>query len=107
MIPGEIKSTHPEIILNKDANITVIKIINAGDRPVQVGSHFHFYEVNTLLHFDREKALGKRLNIPSGTAVRFEPGMEKTVELIPYCGLRVVIGFNGMVNGALGESDVL
>jgi urease subunit beta len=104
MIPGEIKSAHGDIILNKDAPVTVIKIINKGDRPVQVGSHFHFYEVNSLLHFDREKAYGNRLNIPSGTAVRFEPGMEKTVELIPYTGKRIVIGFNGKVNKALGEN---
>lgn len=103
MIPGEMISGNKTIALNENAEITTVVVANMGDRPVQVGSHFHFFEVNTVLQFDREKTHGKRLNIPSGTAVRFEPGEEKTIELIPYRGNRVVKGFNGLVNGALGE----
>lgn len=103
MIPGEMISGNKVIELNAGSTITTVMVANVGDRPVQVGSHFHFFEVNTLLEFDREKAYGKRLNIPSGTAIRFEPGEEKTIELIPYRGNRIVMGFNGLVNSALGE----
>ena len=101
MIPGEVISKNRDIILNAGRAITTLTVANLGDRPVQVGSHFHFYEVNTLLSFDREKALGKRLNIPSGTAIRFEPGDEKTIELISFTGNRKIIGFNGLVNKEL------
>lgn len=107
MIPGEIISCHDEIILNQHLKTTSVVVTNQGDRPIQVGSHFHFYEVNKLLVFDRKKAYGKRLDIPSGTAIRFEPGEETTVELIPYSGHRIVIGFNGLVNKTLGDENAL
>lgn len=89
MIPGEMISHNETIILNNGREVTTMMVSNLGDRPVQVGSHFHFYKVNTLLQFERQKAYGKRLNIPSGTAVRFEPGEQKTIELIPYVGNQI------------------
>lgn len=101
MIPGEIISSHKSIELNPGAAVTRIKVASLADRPIQVGSHFHFFEVNKLLAFDRQQAYGQRLNIPSGTAVRFEPGEEKTVELIPYRGTQTVVGFNGLVNDVI------
>jgi urease subunit beta len=79
-------------------------VANTGDRPIQVGSHYHFYEVNTALRFDREATKGMRLDIPSGTAVRFEPGDEKEVALVPFAGSREVYGFNNLIEGSLGES---
>ena len=101
MIPGELITDDGELELNAGrATVTVI-VSNTGDRPVQVGSHYHFYEVNTALAFDREAARGFRLNIAAGTAVRFEPGQERTVELVALAGDRVVYGFNGKVMGKL------
>lgn len=91
-----------EIELNAGREILTVTVANTGDRPIQVGSHFHFFEVNPALTFDREATKGMHLNIPAGTAVRFEPGDEKEVKLVPYKGSRQVYGFNGLVNGSLG-----
>lgn len=101
MIPGEIITPVGEIELNAGRDTVKLLVANTGDRPIQVGSHFHFYEVNNALHFDRDLALGMRLDIPAGTAVRFEPGDEKEVSLVPLVGSRQVYGFNGRVNGEL------
>ena len=101
LIPGELFPEQGEIELNSGRPITSLVVSNQGDRPIQVGSHFHFYESNKALHFDREKAFGKRLDIPAGTAIRFEPGDEREVSLVPFAGKRVVFGFNGLVNGPL------
>ena len=101
MKPGEVITKKEEINLNKNAKITKIKISNSGDRPVQVGSHYHFFETNDYLVFDRQLSYGKRLNIPSGTAVRFEPGQSKDVELIEINGLKKIYGFNKKVMGKL------
>ncbi len=101
MKPGEIFPVAGEIVLNDGRDTVELDVANAGDRPIQVGSHFHFYETNSALTFDREKARGFRLDIPAGTAVRFEPGQTRRVTLVAYGGDRVVIGFNRMVNGAL------
>lgn len=101
MIPGEILTAPGEIVLNAGASVTVLVVANTGDRPVQVGSHYHFAEVNPGLEFDRAVARGQRLDIPSGTAVRFEPGQTREVRLIPLEGARRVFGFNGAVMGAL------
>tara|TARA_B100001250_G_C19506584_1_gene659825 strand:- start:160 stop:474 length:315 start_codon:yes stop_codon:yes gene_type:complete len=101
MKPGEIISKKGEIDLNKDSNIIKLKVSNSGDRPVQVGSHYHFFETNDYLVFDRDSSYGKRLNIPSGTAVRFEPGQSKDVELIEIKGLKKIFGFNKKVMGKL------
>ena len=101
MIPGEILTAPGEIVLNAGAPVTVLMVANTGDRPVQVGSHYHFAETNPGLSFDREAARGQRLDIPAGTAVRFEPGQTREVRLIPLEGARRVIGFNGAVMGAL------
>jgi urease subunit beta len=103
MIPGEYILLDEKIELNSDAISNNIIIENAGDRPIQVGSHFHFYEVNEFLNFDRTLAYGKRLNIPSGTAIRFEPGQSREVELIPYKGKRKIFGFNALINNKLKE----
>ena len=97
MIPGEILPAAGEILLNKDRTAISLEVANTGDRPIQVGSHFHFAEANAALAFDRHAALGRRLDIPAGTAVRFEPGQTRDVQLIPYAGARVVFGFNGAV----------
>jgi urease subunit beta len=105
MIPGEIITQAGEIELNAGRETVKLLIANTGDRPIQVGSHFHFYEVNNALHFDRELALGMRLDIPAGTAVRFEPGDEKEVSVIPLVGSRRVYGFNGRVNGELTNAE--
>lgn len=91
MIPGEYILANEHIAINAGRPVTTLVVVNTGDRPVQVGSHFHFYEVNSKMHFDREKTYAHRLNIPAGTAVRFEPGEEKTVELVPYGGNRKVL----------------
>ena len=104
MIPGEIISADGDLELNAGRQTQVINVANSGDRPIQVGSHYHFYEVNTALQFDRELARGMRLNIPAGTAVRFEPGDEKTVTLVAYAGSREVYGFNNLVDGPLDEA---
>jgi urease subunit beta len=101
MIPGEIITVSGEIELNAGRETLQIQVANTGDRPIQVGSHFHFYEVNEALQFDREKTKGMRLNIPAGTAVRFEPGDEKEVELVTLAGSREVYGFNNLVDGQL------
>jgi urease subunit beta len=101
MIPGEIFVEPGEIELNAGRAVLKIDVANSGDRPIQVGSHFHFYEVNEALKFDREATRGYRLNIAAGTAVRFEPGQEKTVELVEIAGDRIIYGFNGKIMGAL------
>lgn len=101
MIPGEFITEPGEIELNVRSESIALNIANTGDRPIQVGSHYHFFEVNAALRFDRSAARGMRLDIPAGTAVRFEPGDEKIVHLIPYGGLREVYGFNGAIEGKL------
>jgi len=101
MIPGEVLCAPGEIELNAGRAAIVLMVANTGDRPVQVGSHYHFAEANPGLSFDRDAARGMRLDIPAGTAVRFEPGQGREVRLIPYAGDRVVFGFNGQVMGAL------
>ncbi len=103
MIPGEIFAAPGEIVLNKDRAAILLGVANTGDRPIQVGSHYHFAETNTALAFDRRAALGYRLDIPAGTAVRFEPGQSREVRLIPYGGARLVYGFNQAVMGALPQ----
>ena len=104
MIPGEIKTAEGDIELNVGRKTQSIRIENTGDRPVQVGSHYHFFEVNPALSFDREPTKGFRLNIASGTAVRFEPGQGRTVELVEYAGTKTIYGFRGEVMGSL-EGD--
>jgi len=101
MIPGEIFVAEGDLMLNAGAEVRVLMVANTGDRPVQVGSHYHFAETNPGLAFDRAAALGLRLDIPAGTAVRFEPGQRREVRLVPYGGLRRVFGFNGAVMGDL------
>jgi urease subunit beta len=101
MIPGETFAATGDIILNKDRTAIIIKVANTGDRPIQVGSHYHFAETNSALRFDRKAALGYRLDIPAGTAVRFEPGQSREVSLVPYAGARLVYGFHKSVMGAL------
>ncbi|HKJ94983.1 MAG TPA: urease subunit beta [Gammaproteobacteria bacterium] len=101
MIPGEILPEDGDIEINAGRETCTVTVANTGDRPVQVGSHYHFYEVNPALRFDREKAVGFRLNIAAGTAVRFEPGQERTVELVAYAGDRRIFGFRGEIMGEL------
>jgi urease subunit beta len=101
MIPGEIFTEAAEIILNSGRPAITLHVTNTGDRPVQVGSHYHFFEVNTALHFDRAKARGMRLDIAAGTAVRFEPGQGRDITLIPFAGHRAVFGFTQKIMGAL------
>jgi urease subunit beta len=101
MIPGEIFVEPGEIELNAGRAVLKVEVANTGDRPIQVGSHFHFYEVNEALKFDREPTRGYRLNIAAGTAVRFEPGQERTVELVTVAGDRIIYGFNAKIMGAL------
>jgi urease subunit beta len=101
MIPGEILPAEGDIILNEGAPVTTLTVANTGDRPVQVGSHYHFAETNAALEFDRAAARGLRLDIPAGTAVRFEPGQTRAVRLIPLRGARAVYGFNQQVMGPL------
>lgn len=101
LIPGEIFVQPGDIELNVGRKTKTVKVANGGDRPVQIGSHFHFYEVNSAMNFDREEAYGMRLNIMAGTAVRFEPGQERTVELVELAGDRIVYGFNEKVMGKL------
>ncbi len=102
MIPGEIISAHGDIELNVGQPRVTLEVANTGDRPIQVGSHYHFFETNAALAFDREKARGMRLDIAAGTAVRFEPGQGRTVTLVPYGGTRTVWGFQQKIMGALG-----
>ena len=101
MIPGEILTPNADVVLNADRVGTSLTVANTGDRPVQVGSHYHFFEVNPALAFERALARGMRLDIPSGTAIRFEPGQTRTVSLIPYAGSRQVVGFRGEIMGPL------
>lgn len=105
MIPGELFVDEGEIVLNEGRETITLRVENSGDRPVQIGSHYHFAEVNPALIVDREKARGFRLNIASGTAVRFEPGQDREVELVAYAGTRTVYGFRGDVMGALDATD--
>ena len=101
MIPGELLIDDGELLLNQGRKTLVLTIANTGDRPIQVGSHYHFFETNPALRFDRKAARGYRLNIAAGTAVRFEPGQERSVELVALAGDRVVYGFNALVSGPL------
>ena len=101
MIPGEFLVATGDIELNTGRPTVTLIVANTGDRPIQVGSHYHFYETNTALVFDREQARGYRLDIPAGTATRFEPGQTREVRLVAYAGERRVVGFNGMINGKL------
>ncbi len=105
MIPGEILTEPGDIELNAGAERTTVEVANSGDRPIQVGSHYHFAETNPALQFDRQVARGQRLDIAAGTAVRFEPGQSRTVQLVPYQGDRRVHGFNGDVMGALDDAS--
>ena len=106
MIPGEILTLDGEITLNADRASLELTVANTGDRPIQVGSHYHFFEVNPALAFDRSASRGMRLDIPSGTAIRFEPGQTRQVRLIPYSGTRQVIGFRAQVMGPLDTAPV-
>ena len=101
MIPGEIETAAGELELNSSRDTRSLTVANPGDRPIQVGSHYHFYETNRALAFDRERARGFRLNIPAGTAVRFEPGQQRDVELVALGGSRIVYGFQGLIMGPL------
>jgi urease subunit beta len=101
MIPGEIITQEGELTINEGRPTVAIHVVNTGDRPIQVGSHYHFFETNPALSFDREKTRGFRLDIPAGTAVRFEPGQRRSVTLVAYAGLRRVFGFNAKVMGDL------
>lgn len=105
MIPGEIFIKEGTVVCNKGKKVTKLKVINTGDRPIQVGSHFHFFEVNKDMLFDREAAFGRRLNIISSTAVRFEPGEEKEIELVEIAGNRNVYGFSNLVDGNLDSEE--
>ena len=105
MTPGELLIEDGDIELNVGRATVRLAVRNAGDRPIQVGSHYHFYETNPALEFDRERALGFRLDVPAGTAVRFEPGQEREVDLVAYAGERVVYGFRGDVMGSLEDGE--
>lgn len=104
MIPGEVHVQPGEVTLNEGRETKLLTVANTGDRPIQIGSHYHFFEVNPCLDFTREEARGYRLNIAAGTAVRFEPGQARTIELVALSGLREVYGFRGMVMGSLEDS---
>lgn len=106
MIPGEYILKSEAIEANCDKNTLLLDVVNTGDRPVQIGSHFHFFEVNKKMTFDRMKALGMRLNIAAGTAVRFEPGEEKQVELVEIGGTKTVVGFNNLVDGTIDAANL-
>jgi urease beta subunit len=103
MIPGEYFFDKGDLVLNEGRETVTLTVNNTGDRPVQIGAHYHFFEVNKALVFDRTKAYGMRLDLPSGTSVRFEPGDKKTVQLVPYGGHRTVYGFNALVSGRLDD----
>ncbi|MEM5529845.1 urease subunit beta [Gammaproteobacteria bacterium AS21] len=103
MIPGEIQVADGDIHLNVGRKTLSIRVENSGDRPIQVGSHYHFYEANPALKFDREQCLGYRLNIASGTAIRFEPGQARSVELVEYAGTKTIYGFRAQVMGAIAD----
>lgn len=104
MIPGEYLLRDGDVVANSDRTVISLTVANTGDRPIQVGSHFHFFEVNRALQFDRRAAFGRRLNIPAGTAARFEPGDEKVVSLVPLGGGVAVYGLNGLTNGVAGDT---
>ncbi|MBM4254601.1 MAG: urease subunit beta [Deltaproteobacteria bacterium] len=106
MIPGEIFPAEGSITLNAGRPTTTVRVINTGDRPVQVGSHYHFFEVNRALRFDRAAAFGLRLDVPSGTAVRFEPGEDKEVTLVPFAGQRRILGLNSLTDGDVTDIGV-
>jgi len=106
VVPGEILAAEGTIELNVNRQTAVVKAMNTGDRPIQIGSHFHFFEVNKALRFDRAAAFGMRLDIPAGTAVRFEPGDEKEVNLVAFGGTQEIFGMNGLTNGAVSDPDV-
>jgi len=101
MIPGEIMPRDGEVEINRGRATVTLEVANGGDRPIQVGSHYHFFETNAALKFDRARSRGFRLDIPAGTATRFEPGQTRTVRLVAYDGARIVHGFNGKIGGAL------
>ncbi|MGV6816514.1 MAG: urease subunit beta [Thiotrichales bacterium] len=103
MIPGEVIAAPGDIELNAGRKTLSVNVANTGDRPIQVGSHYHFFETNSALQFEREPTRGFRLNIPAGTAVRFEPGQTREVELVEYAGARTVYGFNAKIMGKLGD----
>ena len=103
LIPGELLPEDGFIELNKGREVTTLKVANLSDRPIQIGSHYHFFESNQGLEFERQKALGKRLDIPAGTAIRFEPGDQREVNLVPYGGDRKIFGFNGLINDSLQQ----
>ena len=105
MIPGEYIISEGEITLNADREAITLTVANIGDRPIQVGSHYHFFETNPALSFDRERTRGYRLDIPAGTAVRFEPGQTREVQLVPFAGARIACGFNGLVMGPLDPDE--
>ncbi|MEJ2308271.1 MAG: urease subunit beta [Gammaproteobacteria bacterium] len=105
MIPGEVIAAGGEIELNSGRETVTVTVANTGDRPVQVGSHYHFFETNPALDFDRDATRGFRLNIAAGTAVRFEPGQTREVELVAYAGARRIYGFNGLVSGPLDAGE--
>ena len=106
MIPGEYILKDEDIIINAGRKTTRVTVVNTGDRPVQIGSHFHFFEVNRQMNFDRKKAFGMRLNIAAGTAVRFEPGEENEVELVEFGGKKKITGFNNLTNGKIASPKV-
>ena len=106
MIPGEYFLQEEPIECNAGRNTVRVTVVNTGDRPVQIGSHFHFFEVNRQLRFQREPAFGMRLNIAAGTAVRFEPGEEKEVELVSYGGAKIIMGFGNLVNGDTSSEEI-
>ena len=103
LIPGELIPEDGFIELNQGRDVITLKVANISDRPIQVGSHYHFFESNNGLKFDRQRSIGKRLDIPSGTAIRFEPGDQREVYLVPYAGERKVFGFNGLINDSLNQ----
>ena len=103
MIPGEVRVAQGDIVANENRNVRTVEVVNTGDRPVQIGSHFHFYEVNEQLEFNRRKTFGYHLNIPAGTALRFEPGDKKTVELVTFGGEQEAYGLNNKTNGSMKE----
>jgi len=105
MIPGEMKIRKGDIEINQGRATLSLAVANTGDRPIQIGSHYHFYESNMALQFEREKTRGYRLNIPAGTAVRFEPGQSRTIELVAYAGKGIVYGFQGKVMGSLNHTS--
>jgi urease subunit beta len=105
LIPGEYVLKTEPIVCNENKESITIQVLNRGDRPIQIGSHFHFYEVNKALQFDREKAFGKHLDIPAGTAVRFEPGDEKEIELVSFSGEQKVYGLNNLTNGSIAKGE--